>query len=160
MKSYMFKGIIFVSVVGTLLHFAYGWSGESFLVGLFTPINESTWEHMKLIFFVYYFFMGRRLKDEFPCIGSSMALGTIFGTFLIPVLFYTYTGILGYNIMLFDILTFYISVISAFYITYINTLSCKADKYKNLLFLLVCLLAVSFVIFTISPPEMALFVSP
>ena len=44
-------GTIFVSAAGTLLHFVYGWTGNHFIVGLFAPVNESTWEHMKLLYF-------------------------------------------------------------------------------------------------------------
>lgn len=44
-------GIIFVMLTGTLSHFLYDWSGQNPVVGLFTPVNESIWEHMKLLFF-------------------------------------------------------------------------------------------------------------
>ena len=48
---YLITGIIFTFLAGTLLHFAYEWSGTNFWVGLFAPVSESTWEHMKLLFF-------------------------------------------------------------------------------------------------------------
>jgi hypothetical protein len=38
------------TLLGTLLHFAYDFSGQNFVVGLFSAINESTWEHLKLLF--------------------------------------------------------------------------------------------------------------
>ena len=44
-------GFVFVSVIGTLAHFVFEWSGNNTVVGLFCPINESPWEHLKLIFF-------------------------------------------------------------------------------------------------------------
>ena len=44
-------GYIAVTVLGTLLHFVYGWSSSNMLVGLFAAVNESTWEHMKLAFY-------------------------------------------------------------------------------------------------------------
>ena len=42
---------IFISILGVLLHFTYEWSGDNPAVGLFSAVNESTWEHLKLIFF-------------------------------------------------------------------------------------------------------------
>ena len=42
---------IFVIILGTLLHFTYNWSNNNPLVGIFSAVNESTWEHLKLIFF-------------------------------------------------------------------------------------------------------------
>jgi hypothetical protein len=41
-------GFLFITTVGTLLHFAYEWSGQSKLVALIGAVNESTWEHMKI----------------------------------------------------------------------------------------------------------------
>ena len=41
---------ILVLISGVLLHFAYEWSGNNPLVGAFSAVNESTWEHLKLIF--------------------------------------------------------------------------------------------------------------
>ena len=40
-------GFVFVSVIGTLAHFVFEWSGNNTVVGLFCPINESPWEHLK-----------------------------------------------------------------------------------------------------------------
>ena len=42
---------IFIMILGTLLHFTFKWSNNNVLVGTFSAINESTWEHLKLIFF-------------------------------------------------------------------------------------------------------------
>ena len=42
---------IFIMIVGTLLHFTFGWSNNNPLVGTFSAVNESTWEHLKLLFF-------------------------------------------------------------------------------------------------------------
>ena len=44
-------GFFTAAVLGTLDHFAYDWSGKSLPVGAFCAVNESTWEHMKLLFF-------------------------------------------------------------------------------------------------------------
>ena len=40
--------IIFISLIGTLLHFMYEWSGHNKVVSLFAAVNESTWEHIKI----------------------------------------------------------------------------------------------------------------
>ena len=51
LKCFTIAGIFFVLITGSLAHFLYGWSGNNHIVGLFTPVSESIWEHMKLIFF-------------------------------------------------------------------------------------------------------------
>ena len=50
LKTNLFR-FIFISVLGVLLHFTYEWSGNNPIVGLFSATNESTWEHLKLLFF-------------------------------------------------------------------------------------------------------------
>ena len=47
--------IIFAIILGTLLHFTYKWSNKNMLVGAFSAVNESTWEHLKLLFFPYFY---------------------------------------------------------------------------------------------------------
>ena len=47
---FQFLGLIFVSVSGVLLHFAFDWSDGSFFIAPFSAVNESIWEHMKLIY--------------------------------------------------------------------------------------------------------------
>ncbi len=163
LNIFMVVGAIFVSILGTLLHFVYDWSKENAFVGLFVPINESTWEHMKLVFFpmlMFSFYINRALKKEYPCIDSAMALGTLTGTLLIPVLFYTYSGVLGYNISIVDISTFFISVIAAFFVVYKTTLSCSVNSRKEFLNILLFAFTVLFIVFSIFPPDIALFRSP
>ena len=39
------------AILGVFLHFTYEISNNNPIVGIFSAINESTWEHLKLIFF-------------------------------------------------------------------------------------------------------------
>lgn len=162
-KSYIIAGILFVSAFGTFLHFAYDLSGNNILVGLLTPINESIWEHTKLLFFpmlLYALFLIKKLKDEYPCIGSAMMSATFLGILLIIILFYTYSGIIGHRVAFVDISIFYISVITSFYIAYQLTLSCKMEPFTMLLHFLTILLICLFLVFTFKPPDIPLFVNP
>jgi len=43
-------GFSFVFIVGTLLHMAYDWSGDNTIAGIFTPVNETVWKHLKMVF--------------------------------------------------------------------------------------------------------------
>ena len=102
------------------MHFVYEWSGESLFVGIFSPINESVWEHLKLLFFpmsvwilIGYFIFGKKFKTYIP----SAVIGILSGMILIPMWFYTYTVFTGKPILFLDILSFIISVCVAFFIT-------------------------------------------
>ncbi len=163
LKRFTIIGILFVLLMGTLAHFIYGWAGNHPAVGLFTPVNESIWEHMKLLFFpmlIYAFFTMLRLKEAYPCIISSLCFGILTGTLLIPVLFYAYTFILGRNYLILDIGIFIVSTLTAFLLSYRLTLSCGAKSFTVMLCILVCILFVCFLFFTYHPPDLDLFAVP
>lgn len=163
LKKYTIAGFIFVIIIGSIWHFVYEWSGNNFFLGFFFPIKESTWEHMKLCFFpmlLYSFYMNRKLKADYPCVTSALAFGILLSTFLVPIFFYTYTGILGKDVLFLDISTFVISILLAFISIYINTLSCKFAPYTSLLKTLVLITAICFFVFTYYPPELGIFIPP
>lgn len=167
LRNNMIGGCLFVAVFGTLAHFIYEWSGYSVWAGLFTPVSESTWEHMKLLFFpmlLFGIFSYCKLHREFPSILYAFPIGILLGELLIPVLFYTYTGIVGRHYLIPDVLTFYISVILAFLTVYLlgkkNRERILPSKYKIIgivssLFTLT--LALCFWYFTFNPPSIGLF---
>ncbi len=96
-------GIFFVLITGTLAHFLYEWTGKNFIAGLFTPVNESIWEHMKLIFFpmlAYAIYMIRKLQTDNPSLAPALCLGILCGTAAIPICFYAYTNIIGRHIFI------------------------------------------------------------
>lgn len=163
LKRYTICGIIFVLVTGTLAHFLYGWTGNNYIVGFFTPMNESIWEHMKLLFFpmlLYVLIVAFKFKKTCSCITSSFCFGILIGTLLIPIFFYTYTFIIGKNIFVLDIGTFILSVIIAFWLSYKFTLSCKLEPYAFLSCCLVFILFICFILFTYHPPETEIFADP
>ncbi|MBR3994596.1 MAG: hypothetical protein IKI97_04860 [Clostridia bacterium] len=163
LKSYIIAGILFVSVLGTFFHFVYEWSDNNFFVGLFAPINESVWEHTKLIFFpilIYAVFLNKNLKNQYPCITSALGAASLLGVLLIIILYYTYSGITGFNVAFADISIFYISVIASFYAAYKLTLSCGADKFSIILQILNIVMIFLFIAFTLSPPNIPLFINP
>ncbi len=168
LKLYIIIGTLFVLVTGTLSHFVYGWTGNNPAAGLFFPVNESTWEHMKLVFFptlVYGIFLYNKLREEYPCIKAAIPAGILAGTFSVPVLFYTYSGILGKDNFILDIAVFILSVLIAFRI--ISRVA-RADEGKHLctkttatlLSIAVVLLAVSFMLFSYNPPKLGIFAEP
>lgn len=163
LKSYIVFGILFVSVSGTLLHFLYAWSGNNVIAGAVAPINESVWEHTKLLFFpmqLYAIYLRKKLHDLRPCISSGMAVGSILGVLSIISLFYIYTGILGFHIAFLDIAIFYVSVIIGFFAAYRLTQTCKAKPYNTALQIITAVLACLYILFSFWPPAIPLFQAP
>lgn len=156
---------VIVSVIGTLAHFAYEWSGFNKFLGLITPVNESTWEHMKLIFFpmlivgiVVWFF----IKDYINCTVDTLLAGLLYATWSIPILFYTYRGILGFGIMAVDIAIFFISVAIGFICIYrdIKVNDCRWERWSILLIILTFATLICFILFTYNPPKLGIFENP
>lgn len=154
---------LFVAVFGTLGHFFYEWSGNNHYVGLFFPVNESTWEHMKLFFFpalLCYIVLCLLKRNNSPCIVYAFPKAIFLGTFLIPVLFYTYSGILGFNVSFIDIATFYISVLLSFLYLYKTTVSVKKLEYSLGCNIGLIFLTLLFMCFSYNPPSLGIFEVP
>lgn len=162
-RHYMTAGFLFTSVLGTLAHFIYDWSGQNPLAAMFFPVNESTWEHMKLLFFPMLLFtlLTWRCAAEFsPALPQALLTGNLTGTFSIPVLFYTYSGILGRNIAAVDIAIFFISVLIAFRTAWKLRDSEFLIRHRTGVWFLCVLTAVLFFVFTAAPPDIGLFREP
>ena len=156
-------GLAVTSLGGTLLHFLYDWLGEAAWIAPISGVNESTWEHMKLLFvptFIFaivqsFFF---RDRENFWCVKFK---GILLGIVLIPVLFYTYNGVIGSSPDWINIAIFFISAAIAYiYETrqFNNgTTPCKNPK---LAFALLCAIAVLFVVFTFATPEISILKDP
>ena len=156
-------GFIFVSIFGTLSHFLYKLSGNSVLIGIVCPINESIWEHIKLFYFSYllwsiieYFFTGKMKGLLF-----AKLIGAFAGMLFIPVFYYTYTGIIEKSIEIVNILSFFIAVLFAFVTDYLTFKSGYTQKKSNTTAVL-CFTAVAllFILFTFAPPFVPLFRDP
>lgn len=161
-RNYQIFSIIFTFILGSLLHFTYDLSGRNTIVGLFSSVNESTWEHLKLLYFpmllttiIGYFYLDKKVKN-FIC---SKTIGIIISMLFTVIFFYTYTGILGKNIAIIDIASFFIATILGEFIAYlliINRFKCNSRTS----IIILSILLVCFVVFTFYTPKIGLFKDP
>ncbi len=156
-------GFAVTALSGTLLHFLYDWTGEAAAAAPFSGVNESTWEHMKLLFWpllLYAFFESAffRERRDFWCIKLK---GTLFGLALIPALFYTYNGAIGRSPDWINIAIFFLSAAVTFlWETKQFKQENGACKHPRLAITLLGALAVLFILFTFRPPMLPLFKDP
>lgn len=160
---WQFVGFAFTSLCGTLLHFLYEWTGQNPVAAAISAVNESTWEHMKILFFPMFIFaiiesLVFREYKNFWCIKLR---GILLGLLLIPVLFYTYNGAFGASPDWLNIAFFFISDA----IVYIyETKQFKKESTMcispTLALILLCLIAAIFVVFTFLTPELPIFADP
>lgn len=163
LSLWQFVGFAATTLGGTLLHFLYDWMDQSILIAPFSGVNESTWEHMKLLFFPLFIFaliQSRFFKDSenFWCVKLA---GIATGLVLIPVLFYTYNGVFGKSPDWVNIAIFFVSAAVAFLLEtrlfQKDRLRCKRSW---LAFAVICLIGMSFVVFTFATPQIPLFQDP
>ena len=156
-------GFALISIGGTLLHFLYDISGKAAWLAPFSGVNESTWEHMKLLYwpmFIFavvqsFFFRGYR---DFWCVKLR---GTVIGLLLIPIIFYTYNGAIVKSPDFINIAIFFISAAVAYiYEARLFKSNIQNCKYSNLAFTLLCLIGLLFVTFTYYTPKIGIFRDP
>lgn len=114
-------GVILVCICATLLHFTYEWSGQNMFVGVFSAINESVWEHTKLVYFpmlVYAIIEFFIIKPNWKRFLASKTVALLFSSLMMVVVYYTYSGILGFEILVVDIISLYVLTALGFLISF------------------------------------------
>lgn len=166
-RKFHLWGLLFTVIAGTLLHFVYDWSGGNTVAALFGAFNESTWEHLKLLFWPFIFFSilecfayGKNMPGFLPAKIISICLGML----TIPVLFYTYTCILGNHISIIDIAIFLIGAMVTWLCSYRLLTSERfqnnAGSARMVALMILAVLMICFAYFTFQPPECELFRDP
>ena len=161
-KKYQIFSTIFVFILGSLLHFTYKWSGENKIIAIFSSVNESTWEHLKLLYFPMFITIIIGLfyiKKDLPNLLCYKTIGILISIAFTIIFFYTYTGILGKNIAIIDISSFFISVILGEFISYI--LMVNRFKCNSTISMIILIIIFScFIIFTFNTPKLGIFKDP
>ena len=148
---------------GTILHFLYDWLGKSPIVASFSGVNESTWEHMKLLFWPMFIFaviqsLFFKEQKDFWCVKLR---GILLGLALIPIIFYTYNGAIGKSPDWLNITIFFVSAAVAYiYETRQFNNGARVCKRPKLSLALLCVIASLFIIFTFATPEIGIFKDP
>ena len=156
-------GFVFTAIAGVLLHFLYNWSNQSTLVASFSAVNESIWEHMKLVYFPMFAFalIERQFIGEvYENYWCSKLVGILTSMLLIPVLYYSYTGIFGVELDWFNIAIFFLAALAGYLL---ETWLLKKNwicTFPLLCLLILCFIGFTFVVFTYTPPEIPLFQNP
>lgn len=117
-EKWILWGILVLSLVGSAFHFIYELSGNNVLIGIISPINESVWEHNKLVlwpmvtWWTVYFIVMSKKRSLNPHVWFTALLGAVTSSMVFMVsFFYTYSGALGVENLLVDIVVFFLSII-------------------------------------------------
>ena len=156
-------GFAVSALLGTLLHFLYDFSGKALWAAPFSGVNESTWEHMKLLFWPMLLFSIAqafffRERGDFLCIKLR---GILLGLILIPTLFYTYNGAIGKSPDFINLAIFFVSAAIAYlYETRLLYTERVHFCVPKAAIAALSVLALLFVLFTFRAPHLPLFRDP
>ena len=159
--NWQVAGFLFTGILGNLLHFLFGWTKGSVVAALFSAVNESIWEHMKLLFYPMFWFAGiqhRVLGRRCSCFWWVKCRSILLGLGLIPILYYTYTGVLGLSADWFNITIFFLAAGAAFWTEGRGGGTCRLGSKASLA--LLWGMAVVFTVLTFLPPHLPIFRDP
>lgn len=165
LRRWEFIGFLIVCAVGTLLHYCFGWSGRNTLVAAFAGVNESTWEHMKLLYLPYFVYT----MVEFTVFGEPFrnffavkAAAGLTGLLLIPLLHYTIAGMFGAPPAWANVAIFYISTAVMYLVSYrlLTSFALRGGALQLAGFALLWTLMFLFILFTYRTPQLPLFRDP
>lgn len=163
LKKWEIVGAFWIIIVGSLLHFVYDWSNKSRVIAIFSPVNESLWEHLKLGYWALLFFMlieywfVRKHTNSFFISKTS---GILAMSLLILIVFYLYTTIMKRHILVIDIGSFIAGAILCQYISF-KLMKRNLNNFLNRTgFLIFILIGVAFIFFTFKTPHLDIFKDP
>ena len=157
-------GFIIVCIAGTLGHFLFKWSGENKIIALFFSVNESPWEHLKLLFFPFFAFTvytAFKFKQDKTNVFFANCVSVYLGMWSLLSYFYTFTSITGNISEFINISSFFIGVAITFIISYFLINNSVGSGMPNFFALLTMIItAFVFFLFTFRPPFLPLFQDP
>jgi len=162
--GYELIGMVFIIILGSVLHFTFELSGNQPIVGVFSAVNESVWEHLKLAFWPSLLFAlieYTLLKKTTNNFALSKTIGVYLMVFIIPIVFYSYTAFTGESVFVIDILTFIVAIIIGQLASYKLLIYKQLPSYLEKFSLVaIAILGLAFVLFTFYPPQLPIFQDP
>jgi hypothetical protein len=139
-------------------------AGKQPIVGVFSAVNESVWEHLKLAFWpallytiVEYFLLRKQVNNFFQA--KTVGVGSMIT--IIPLVFYSYTAVTGESIFAIDISTFLVAVIAGQFASFkLFTLKKTPQIFSIIALVVLIVIAIIFALFSFYPPHLPIFQDP
>lgn len=158
MKKRYFLSFLLAAGFGTVSHFFYRWLPLP-IVGLFFPMNESVWEHLKLLFFPTLLAgIGLGTTSKAPhrtwsallCAALAMPVGMLGVYYLLAAGF-------GLHSLWIDISLYFFTMAAGFYGAYRLDAAGTAEKRIGLLVMLAGVYGASLILFSFAAPDLPIF---
>lgn len=162
--KWMLLGIPIIFMSATPLHFLYERTMQNVIVGLFAPVNESPWEHLKLTFWplliwwiIGYLLFGKT-QNACPKYAVSCVVAVVLCALFVISFFYTYTGALGIKSSLLNVLSLLLGLLFSILVAiHVYTYSTPSTLAGFIAIVILIIMAVLFIYLTFMPPHIPLF---
>lgn len=161
MKKRFVLAFFVTAAAGSALHFAYDWLPVP-LVGLFAPVNESVWEHLKLLFWPMLaagFILCRKKPDQMRAWSGFLAALLLMPLGLLGIYYLLAAGF-GVTALWIDLALYYLTLAGGFWLAYQAEKSGRWSFLSGVMVLLVGLYGAALILFTLAPPELPIFIAP
>ncbi|MDD2190428.1 MAG: DUF6512 family protein [Eubacteriales bacterium] len=163
MKKFIYT--LMLGIVAVFSHFVYELSGRNLIIGLFNPVNESVWEHLKFMFFPFllwwiaiYQINKNKCETTLSTWIVSAAISIVTAPLSVLLLFYSYTGAFGIESVIIDILLAFICYFIALCVaSHFLKYSAPNNWAAIISVIVIVIIFIMFVVFTINPPELPIF---
>ena len=152
---------IFVIGFGAIFHFVFRWFGRPAVLGLFAPVNESVWEHLKMCYWpvlIFSIFQYQKIGKDNPNFFFAKLCGILALECTVLFIFYSYFIFLGKTILMVDILSF---VIGAFVSHLVILRMYRSDVIRKPMKMISVAvytgMALIFMLFTFNTPHLPIF---
>ena len=157
MKKRFLIAAIVAAIGGTALHFLYDVLPTA-LVAVFAPINESPWEHLKLLFWptvLAAYVLAHMHKKPHPVWSAFFVSLLLMPIFLLTV--YYLLVHFGADSVPVDIALYYVTMLAGFALAYALSKSKHLVDYGGFLLMLVMLYGSALVLFSFAAPDLPVF---
>lgn len=156
-KRYMlaFAG---AAAAGMAMHFAYAVYPAA-LVGVFAPVNESVWEHLKLLFWPFLgagFAVNAREENKRRAWSGFLAAELAMPIWVMGIYYLMEAGF-GVRAMAIEIGLYLAALGGGFALSYRMARSGRGERLAGVLVILVGLYGAALILFTLAPPGLPVF---
>lgn len=160
MKRRYFLAFVLTALAGSALHFGFALC-PSPLVGLFCPVSESVWEHLKLLYWPFLaagFVLNRKAENAQAAWSGTLAGLLFMPAFLLGV-YYTLESGFAFTAGWLNIALYILSLALGFYLSAKLARSGALSWLCGVLVILAGLYGAALILFTMAPPPLPIFLS-
>lgn len=159
-KKFIFINSIIIFSLAAISHFVYEYLPNNF-TAIFFPVNESIWEHMKLLYtpfiidIIILYITFKKLNIVYHNLALSALISSIFSIFVYLIIYLPVFVIFGNN-LIFDIILLFLVIIGS-QILQLYILKKEASDYTNFSIIMIILIYIIFGFLTYFPPRNFMF---